>query len=193
VLARQIAAGAPVDLFISADEAQMDVAQAAGAIDKGTRVDVIANRLAIVSRPGMVLTDARSLTPPAVRRIAIGDPTAVPAGVYARRYLEAVGLWQTLEPKLVPVGNVRAALVAVENGSVDAAFVYESDVATSRSVVPGSVVTGPLAPRIVYPAAVVSNARQPAEARRFLAFLQSAEAVRVLHAWKFSPVVPAKH
>jgi molybdate transport system substrate-binding protein len=190
VLARQIAAGAPVDLFVSADEAQMEVAQAAGAINPSTRVDLLGNRLAIVSRPGMVLAGARSLIEPAVRRIAIGDPRAVPAGVYARRYLEAVGLWAALEPKLVAVGNVRAALVAVENGSADAAIVYESDVATARAVT-GAVVTDPAAPRIVYPAAIVRASRNPAEAQRFLTFLQSAEASRVFRSWKFVPLAGA--
>ena len=62
-----------------------------------------------------------------VRRIAIGDPAAVPAGVYARQYLEDVGLWARLEPKIVPMTNVRAALTAVQNGSADAAFVYATD------------------------------------------------------------------
>ena len=87
LLARQIVRGAPVDLFISADERQMDVASAA--IDGSTRVDLLGNRLAVLtSRRGRVrIPDAAALAAPAIRRIAIGDPAAVPAGVYASEYL----------------------------------------------------------------------------------------------------------
>src|SRR4029079_2074561 len=132
VLARQLVNGAPADLFISADEAQMDVAAGAGAIDGSTRVDLLANRLSVIVRPEQRdLHEIRGLLQPGVRRVAIGDPTAVPAGVYARQYLQAVDLWEAIQSRLVPVGNVRAAVAAVENGSADAAIVYETDAAAA--------------------------------------------------------------
>jgi molybdate transport system substrate-binding protein len=193
-LARQVASGAPVDLFISADEAQMDVAQSAGAIDPGTRIDLLGNRLAvIIRRPSHALTDARGLAGEDIRRIAIGDPTAVPAGVYAREYLQKVGMWQVLEPKLVPVGNVRAALSAVENGSVDAAIVYETDAALSRQSSIGFVVSGPSAPRIVYPAAIVRASTNRAAAERFLAFLRGRQASAIFARLGFKPLAAAAH
>jgi molybdate transport system substrate-binding protein len=188
VLARQLASGAPVDLFISADAAQMDVAQRAGAIDAGTRIDLLGNRLAVVARAGMTYQEEAALLLPGVRRIAIGDPAAVPSGVYARLYFERAGLWDRLEPKLVPVSNVRAALAAVENGSADAAVVYVTDAALSRGVSLSFVLDGPAAPRIVFPAAVTRGSRQRAAAERFLAFLRGSRATAIFKRLGFIPL-----
>ena len=190
VLARQVASGAPVDLFISADEAQMDVAQRSGAIDEATRVDLLGNRLAVVTAIGTPLLTPSDLDGPRIHRLAVGDPAAVPAGVYARQYLERIGLWNRLVPALVPVGNVRAALSAVENGSADAAIVYETDAAISRRVNVAFTVTGPDAPRIVYPAAVVKRSPRRAEAVRFLAYLRSEPATATFQRFKFEPLAP---
>ena len=112
-LARQITAGAAVDLFISADEAQMDVVR--GEVVANTRVDLVSNQLAIAvpaDRP-RTLQSARELTDPAFRRIAVGDPAAVPAGVYAKAYLERLGIWPVVSAKFVPSASVRVALAAV--------------------------------------------------------------------------------
>lgn len=189
VLARQLVNGAPADLFISADEAQMDVAMAAGVIDGATRVDLLANRLAVIARPERLeIGDVRALLGPGVRRVAIGDPAAVPAGVYARQYLEAVGLWDALQAKLVPVGNVRAAVAAVENGSADAAIVYETDAAVARTAVTRVVVSGAGAPRVVYPAAIVAGSRQRESAAHFLAFLRGSDASEIFRRYKFTPL-----
>lgn len=189
VLSRQIVNGAPVDLFISADEAQMQLAEKAGAIDVGTRIDLLGNRLAIVTMPGgPAVHDARGLLQPAVRRIAIGDPAAVPAGLYARQYLQSAGVWDALQPKLVPVSNVRAAVTAVENGSADAAIAYESDAAVARRARAAFVISGPAAPRIVYPAAIVSACAHRAAAERLLAFLKGAQAAVIFRKYKFVPL-----
>lgn len=188
VLARQIAAGAPVDLFISADAAQMDVAQASGEIETTTRVDLLTNRLAVVSSGRIAVADLRALLQPAIARIAIGDPDAVPAGVYARQYLLAVGLWEALRPRLVPVGSVRAARAAVESGGADAAFVYESDTAVLRQSVVAFVISDPAAPRIVYPAAIVRRGGNRAGADRFLTFLRSKAAAAIFQQFRFTPV-----
>ena len=189
VLARQLANGAPADLFISADEAQMDVASEAGAIDRATRVDLLANRLAVIARPDRgEIRDVRALLGPDVRRVAIGDPAAVPAGAYARQYLQAVGQWDALQSRLVPVGNVRAAVAAVENGSADAAIVYETDVAIARRAVLAFVVAGAGAPRILYPAAVVAGSRQREAAARFLQFLRGPQGAEIFRRYKFSPL-----
>ena len=193
VLARQIAGGAPVDVFISADAAQMDVAERAGAVQPGTRFDLLSNRLAIVTRPEMAASvpDARGLTSVRVRRVAVGDPAAVPAGVYARQYLERAGLWDALQPRLVPVSNVRAALSAVENGSVDAAVVYETDAIVSSQVVLAAVLTSEHAPRIVYPAALLRAGANRAGGERFLAFLRSEVASRAFERYRFTPLARA--
>jgi molybdate transport system substrate-binding protein len=188
-LARQIVNGAPVDLFISADESQMDVAARAGAIDARTRIDLLGNRLEVLMPPGgPPLEDVRALLRPAIRRIAVGDPAAVPAGVYARQYLQAAGLWDALQPKLVPVANVRAAVAAVENGSVDAAIAYETDAGALKRAASVLVISGAGAPRIVYPAAIVSATRNRAAAERFLSFLSGPDATAIFSRHKFSPL-----
>ena len=178
-LARQVAAGARVDLFISADEAQMLVV--ADEVEPASRVELLSNQLAIAvpsDRP-RTFASARDLADPGVRRIAVGDPAAVPAGVYAKRYLEKLGVWKAVEPKVVPAGSVRLALAAVENGAADAAIVYKTDIATAGRARLALVVPAAEGPRIIYPAAVIRGGANTAGARRFLAFLQTDESRRV--------------
>ena len=133
MLAAQIIEGAPVDVFISADVLQMQRAIDAGRIDAATRVDLLSNQLVVVvpsDRQGRVAAP-EDLADPSIRRIALGDPEAVPAGVYARSYLRSAGIWESVAGKVVPASNVRAALRAVEAGTVDAGVVYRTDVRTS--------------------------------------------------------------
>jgi molybdate transport system substrate-binding protein len=190
LLARQIRNGAPADVFISADEAQMEIIEKAGAVLAGSRVDLVGNQLAVVATPDRVMFVRQEFAraPAGIRRLAIGHPAAVPAGVYARRYLERQGLWAAYEPRLVPTTNVRAALTAVETGSVDAAIVYLTDLSAARTAVLAFAVTARDGPRIVYPGAVLASSRNQAEAKRFLAFLRQPEAAAIFARHKF--VVP---
>jgi molybdate transport system substrate-binding protein len=126
------------------------------------------------------------------RRIAIGDPAAVPAGVYARMFLEAAGLWPAVQPKLVPVSNVRAALAAVENGIAEAAIAYQTDGSGTKIARPALVITGAAAPRIVYPAAILSASPNRAGADRFLAFLCGPDATAIFRQYGFLPLVPRR-
>ena len=187
VLARQIVNGAPVDVFISADEAQMDAVARAGLIADGSRADVAGNMLVLVADARTAIRTLADLGNDDVRRIAIGDPAAVPAGVYARRYLESIGLWSRLEPKLVPTTNVRAALTSVQNGSVAAAFVYATDAKSAPDLKVVATIAGARAPRIVYPACIVRTTRQPAAATAFLVFLRSPAAAAILARHGFVP------
>jgi molybdate transport system substrate-binding protein len=186
-LARQIVNGAPVDVFLSADEAQMDVVERAHLVAPGTRVDLLSNQLVVIApadgaRP---LASIRDLTKPAYRRIAAANPVAVPAGVYARRYLEAQHLWTAIEPKIVPTLDVRAALGAVDGGDVDAGFVYRTDAAMARhATIVWSIPIGD-GPRITYPAAVISRAPNPDGARRLLAYLGGPQARAVFERFGF--------
>ena len=185
-LARQIAAGASVDLFISADEAQMDSVRSE--IVTGTRVDLLSNQLAIAvaaDRP-RAMRSARDLADPAIRRIALGDPAAVPAGVYAKAYLEKLGIWKQLSGRVVPAASVRLALAAVENGAADAAIVYRTDLAAARRATPAFIVPVAEGPRIVYPAALIRTGRNRDVASRLLAWLQRDEARRIFDAAGFS-------
>lgn len=172
-LAQQIVEGAPVDLFISADEAQMDVVQRAGRVEPGTRVALLSNQLVIVvpfDKAAPIATP-RDLAGPAFRRIAIGEPRSVPAGVYARQYLEGLHLWDALQSKLIPTGTVRVVLAAVEAGNADAGFVYRTDARTTSHVTIAFAVPIADGPAIRYAAAVVRNSTQGDAARRFLEYL----------------------
>lgn len=174
-LARQIEAGAPADLFFSADEAKMDDLAKAGLIDPTTRRSLLSNTLVIVVAADSQLRfrSAADLVRAAVRRIAIAEPASVPAGIYAREYLRRVGLWDSLAGRFVPTENVRAALAVVESGDVDAGIVYRTDALISRKVRIAWEVPAADGPRISYPVALVKGGGNPAGARRFLALLLS--------------------
>lgn len=194
LLARQIANGAPVDAFISADEAQMDLVARAGMIEAGSRVPIVRNQLAIVVRSDRKgqLTSAADLVAPEFRRLAIGDPSAVPAGVYAKQYLERMGLWSALQHKLLPAASVRGALAAVANGAADAGIVYATDAHRSDQVRRAFLVSGPDAPDIVYPACIVRTSAHKSAARRFLNFLVSTDAARVFRDHGFLPIAQTR-
>jgi molybdate transport system substrate-binding protein len=117
-----------------------------------------------------------------VQRIALGDPTSVPAGVYAREYFERIGAWEALRPKVIPMENVRAALAAADNGSVDAAVVYETDALLAKRA---RVVMRLSGVDIRYPVAVLRTARHPAAAHRFVQYLRSPPAAAVFRKYGF--------
>ena len=173
-LAAQILAGAPVDLFISADERQMERVVAESLVDAETRVVLLSNRLAVVTPAGEGAApgNAAGLQAEAFRRIAIGDPAGVPAGVYARRYLASLGLWDALASRTVPTRSVRAALAVVEAGDADAGIVYRTDARSSDEVAVAFEVPEDEGPAIAYPAAVLADAPNRAGAARFLDYLQ---------------------
>lgn len=189
VLARQIVHGAPVDVFVSADQAQMEYADRAGALAPGTRTTIAGNLLAIVvpARSVARWDSPAALRSAGVRRIALGDPRAVPAGVYAKAWLEREGLWPAVERKIVPVGSVRAAVAAVAAGGADAAVVYRTDAAAFPSVTIAYVAAGPSAPAVRYTAAVVRRSDRSDQAGRFLQFLTGSEGRRVLGNHGFTP------
>ena len=136
VLARQIEAGAPADLFFSADEAKLDGLAAQHLIDPATRQSRLGNRLVVVvpADSALVIQAATDLTNGAVHKLALADPKAVPAGVYAKAWLTQQQLWTVIEPRVVPTENVRGALAAVESGNVDAGVVYLTDARISSKV-----------------------------------------------------------
>ena len=191
VLARQVLNGAPIDVFISADEAQMNLVSAM--VAPGTRTNLVANRLVIVAprdRVGFVAENF-SRAPAGIRRLAIGDPAAVPSGVYARQYLQRTGLWTAYATRIVPTVNVRAALEAVENGSADAAIVYATDVRSSRRSGIAIDIPANQTDAIVYPAAIIATSRNRPGAERFLSFLKSSIARDIFVRFGFVPP-PAK-
>lgn len=184
LLARQIEEGAPADVFISADEAQMDRLQRRNLIVPRTRRNVLANTLVIVTAPGAPAIHTPSdLT--GVRRLVLADPRIVPAGVYAREYLTRLRLWDRLSHKVIPTENVRAALAVVEAGNADAAIVYKTDSLISRGVRIAFEVPRAEGPKISYPAAVVTDSPAKAAAQKFLDYLQSPAARETFRRYGF--------
>ncbi len=188
-LARQIKEGAPADVFFSADEARMNDLAQAGLILADTRRTVLANTLVVVVNAdgGPPLASAADLARPVVRRLALAEPHTVPAGVYAKEYLEKAGLWRQVAGKVVPTENVRACLSAVEAGNVEAGIVYKTDALSSKKVRIAFEVPAAEGPIISYPVAVVKDARQAEAARKFVAHLASGEARIVFQKYGFLP------
>ena len=181
LLARQIEEGAPADLFLSADEAKMDDLDKKNLVVRETRRSLLSNTLVIVvaEKGSPAIASAEDLARPAVRVLALAEPGSVPAGIYAREYLVKKGLWDRVSARVVPTENVRAALAAVESGNADAAIVYRTDALVSKKVRVAYEVPLADGPRISYPVAVVKSARNPEGARRFLAFLASADGLAI--------------
>jgi molybdate transport system substrate-binding protein len=181
LLARQIMEGAPADIFFSADEAQMNQLQDKGLLVPGTRKSRLSNSLVIVvgRDSSLTISSPGDLAKPEVSRVALADPQAVPAGVYARELLEKENLWSAIKPKVVPTANVRGALAAVESGNVEAAIVYKTDAAISKRVKVAWEAPPHSGAKISYPMSILTNAPQPRAAKRFLAFLDSPAAGQV--------------
>ncbi len=173
-LQSQIEAGAPVDLFLSAGQAQMDALEKRGLILPATRRVFAENVLVAIVPAGSRLIPAgpRDLTQAAVGRIAVGDPRTVPAGQYAEECLRTLGLWDRLRPKLIFGENVRQVLEYVARGEVEVGFVYATDLAVRKDQVREAF----RPPRdsyrpVQYPGAVISGSRHAALAEAFLRLL----------------------
>jgi molybdate transport system substrate-binding protein len=189
-LALQIAHGAPADVFFSADEAKMDELAQAGLIAEGTRRSLLSNTLVVVVNAvgGAAVSAPADLAAPALRRLALAETKTVPAGIYARAWLDQAGLWPRVAARVVPTENVRACLAAVEAGNADAGIVYRTDALWSKKVKIAFEVPAAAGPKISYPLAVLKASKQPAAARRFAAYLAGPEAAAVFRKFGFLPV-----
>jgi molybdate transport system substrate-binding protein len=187
LLARQIEESAPADIFFSADEAKMDQLEKKGLIVKETRKSPLSNSLVIVTASDnvMPIRSAHDLTLSSIRRIALAETRTVPAGIYAKAYLEKAGLWNALQKKVVPTENVRAALSAVEAGNVEAGIVYKTDASISKKVKIACAVPVSDGPAISYPVALMKEAKEAGAARDFLKFLEAEKAREVFERFGF--------
>lgn len=163
-LARQIEAGAPAQIFVSANEEWMDYLAERDLIEPATRVSPISNRLVLIAPSdsdltSIEITGSTDFASPlgSHGRLAVGDPEHVPAGIYAKQALERLGAWTSLEPRLARADNVRAALALVETGEAPLGIVYSTDAAASTGV----KVIGTFPPTshdaITYPFAIVKD------------------------------------
>ena len=188
-LARQIEEGAPADVFLSADEAKMDGLGANHRIVKETRRALVSNTLAIIvaADRDLAVKSAADLAAPAVQKLALAETQTVPAGIYARLYLAKLGLWEKVSARVVPCDNVRAALAAVAAGNADAGIVYQTDAAISKKVRVAFAVPVAEGPAISYPGAVLTGAKQPEAAKKFLEYLAGEDAQKVFARFGFLP------
>ncbi|KQZ77275.1 molybdenum ABC transporter substrate-binding protein [Sphingopyxis sp. Root214] len=176
-LARQVIAGAPADLFLSADEEWMNAVAKAGLLRPGTRTTLLGNRLVLI---GPALSKVR-LTPArgfalakalGTGRLALADPDAVPAGKYAKAALTHLGVWASVAARVAPVENVRAAMALVERGAAPLGIVYATDARASKAVRVVGVFPASSHPPIRYPVALLKASRSR-DAAGFRAFLLS--------------------
>lgn len=189
-LQKQIEAGAPVDLFISAAQRQMDELEQKKLILAETRRVFARNALTVIAPADSRLDLAKpaDLVGPRIGKIAIGNPKTVPAGQYAEESLKALGLWDRVQPRLVFSENVRQALDYVAHGEVDAGFVYTTDAATRGGQIKEVFRSAEDTYRpVLYPAAVIAGSRQPALARAYIVLLTSREGQAVLSHLGFQP------
>jgi molybdate transport system substrate-binding protein len=189
-LAKQIEAGAPADLFASADLDWMDYVAGRKLIKNDSRVNLLGNRLVLVapndSKIGNVtISQGFDLAKLAgAGRIAVGDVRAVPAGKYAKAALEKLGSWQAAEPKFAMAENVRAALTLVGRGEAVLGIVYETDAQVEKNVRIVGRFPENSHPPITYPVALTANAKP--EAAKYLAFMRSATAKTIFETYGFT-------
>jgi molybdate transport system substrate-binding protein len=186
-LLQQIAKGAPVDVFASADQETMDQAQAQGLVKAAERRNFVSNALVVIvpAQASRVPHALAELAQPTYHRIAIGLPASVPVGRYTKDALEKAGLWRTIEPKMIGAQSVRQALDYVARGEVDAGFVYSTDAGIMKEKIK-TALRVPTERPILYPIAPVAASPNHAAAEKFVAFVNSSPAQAVLAKYGFA-------
>lgn len=186
-LAQQIQQGAPVDVFLSADQKWMDNLADQDMIINDSRTDFTRNKLVLVTSENATLSikSLQDLTASGIGQIGIGSPKSVPAGDYAKQALIASGIWEDIESQLVYAKDVRQVLTYVESGNTDIGFVYASDLEQSESANKATVIDESLYEPIVYPAAVMSSSTVAEQAKGFIQFLQTDKARAILNKYGF--------
>jgi molybdate transport system substrate-binding protein len=185
-LALQIVAGAPADVFITANEPDADWLAARGLLLPDSRRPVAMNRLAVIvpRRSSTEIRSARDLASPAVRRIALADPEAATAGIHGKRFLQRAGVWTAVETRVIPGADVRSALAMVASGAADAGIVFRTDALSNPAV---RIAFEPSAAPIPCTAALVRRRSPHSGAAAFLEFLTSPPAVEIFGARGFGP------
>jgi molybdate transport system substrate-binding protein len=188
-LQQQIEQGAPVDVYLSASPKQMDALEKKGLLLPGTRKNLLRNEVVLIvpKDSRFRVSSFQDLARPDVKQIALGEPTTVPAGEYAKEVLTYLGIYGVVKPKAVLAKDVRQVLTYVETGNVDAGVVYSTDAASSSKV--KAVATAPEKSHtpVVYPMAVIKNSKEPAAARAFEDFLFGAQARAIFQKCGFIP------
>jgi molybdate transport system substrate-binding protein len=187
-LARQVEAGAPVDVVFFADEDTMNGLDAGGLLATGTRRDLVGNTLVVVvsAAATWIPAAAADLESPSLTHLALAGEN-VPAGRYGRAALAAAGVWTAVEPKVVTGDNVRTALAWVTRGEAEAGVVYATDAKAEAKVKLAFAFPGDSHPPIVYPAAAIATSTDPQEAAAFVAYCATPEAQALFAEAGFTP------
>jgi molybdate transport system substrate-binding protein len=190
-LAKQIASGAPADVYLSANPNWMNFLEEKDAIVKATRFDLLGNRIVFIapttsSIPNITVDSKLNLLDllGTEGRLSMGDPEHVPAGMYGKEAMENLGLWDQVKDRIAPMKDVRAALVLVERGEAPLGQVYATDAAISDKVRVVGVFPPESHDPIVYPAAAVAGGNA-AGAAQFLDFLRTPESRAVFERYGF--------
>jgi molybdate transport system substrate-binding protein len=180
-LAKQIEAGAPADVYASADLKWMDYLDQRGRIERATRTNLLGNSLVLIAprgkgfkakmEPGFRIAEAFA------GKLCTGEPGVVPVGIYAKQSLEKMGWWPSLQGRIVGTDDVRTALAFVERGECGAGIVYATDARISGRVETVAAFPPATHAPIVYPFALVANARP--EAQAFLRYLRTPQAAAI--------------
>ena len=188
-LQRQIEQGAPVDIFFSASEDQMDSLESKGLLLACTRRNLLRNAIVlIVPKDKTGIARFQDLARPEVKVIAVGEPQTVPAGKYAQEVLTHFHLYEQLKPKFVLGNDVRQVLTYVSTDNADAGIVYATDARTTDEVT--VVATAPEDSHlpVIYPVAILKSSKEADEAKRFLDFLAGTKVQEVFGKYGFEPV-----
>jgi molybdate transport system substrate-binding protein len=190
-LAKQIEAGAPADVFISADLVWMDYLDARKLLAPGSRANLLSNRLVLIapagSRSPLKIGPNFGLAAAlGADKLAMANPDAVPAGKYGKQALETLGVWASVERQVARTENVRVALALVSRGEAPLGIVYATDALAERNVRIVDTFPESSHPTIVYPAAIVAASRSPS-AKRFVDYLRSTSARVIWERYGFAP------
>lgn len=185
-LLQQMAKGAPVDVFASADQETMDMAEKQGLVAATERRNFVRNTLVLVVPNDSKLPIKRleDLGQATVQKVAIGNPASVPVGRYTQHALDAVKLWPTVSAKAIHTQNVRQSLDYVARGEVDAGFVYATDATVMKDTVKVAFEV-PLDIAISYPIAATVGSANAEEAKRFVAYVLSPAGQAILATYGF--------
>ena len=193
-LARQIAAGAPADIYISANEKWMDWLNDQGVIQANSRQDILANSLVLIAPANSTIPPTDITTSTEItdligkdERIAVGDPDHVPAGIYAKQALTTLGQWDAVNPRLARADNVRSALALVERGEAPLGIVYRTDAMISDGVKIIGTFPADSHPPITYPIALIDPQDGDA-ALKFLVWLLGDDAATIFADYGFDAI-----
>ncbi|WP_205370075.1 molybdate ABC transporter substrate-binding protein [Thermoleptolyngbya sp. PKUAC-SCTB121] len=188
-LRQQIQSGAPVDIFISAAQKDMNDLEQDGLLLPETRNDLVKNQIVlVVPKNSTAIQSLQDLTQESVKRIAVGNPDTVPIGRYSEEVFKNLNLLDQVKPKFVFGKNVRQVLGYVESGNVDAALVWVTDAKTTDQVNIVEAIPENLHSPTLYPLAVIRASVHPDQAKEYVQFLLSPKAAEVFESFGFTPV-----